>query len=277
MDINRHIGIRKDKNPELFSYLDANSILYENVLGTGVFDILESDPHWETVSALMGQSQSLCLCNTIYTQEELEAAHWLTLRSVWRYGYPQPEDGVGYEAITYSLPDCCPICRAGLKQSADFRIKKTPNWGKRHAMMLNWVGDELFVDDIAKNLLSKSDLSGFRFRDVRNKKGTEIHPNVNQLVVLSLLPRGIDTNNRSIDQTYICSRCGTIKYHPTGIGSFRFRQEIFENAPDIIKSEEIFGWEYWTQRLIIVSQRFYQEIIKNHLGSDLEFKPIDLI
>lgn len=277
MDVNKHISVRKDENPKLFSYMDENSIPYEDVYGTGVFDILESDPHWQNIYRFLQLSNALCLSNTIYTKAELSAAEWLTMRSVWRCGYPQPEDGMGYERVTYSLENYCSVCKCGFVQVSEFRIKKIPKWGRRHFMMLNWVGDELFVDDITKILLSQSGLTGFSFRNVCDKKGEAILPDISQLSIDGILPNGLLMKSRAVDRVNLCERCGVTKYHPTNIGSYVFRRETFENAPDIVKTNEIFGSECWTQREIIVSQQFYQFIKKNRIEKSLEFEPIKLV
>lgn len=276
MVVNKHINFLIANNPELFAYLDAHHIPYKEVLHSCVFDISESDPHWEQISLLLQRSRFVCISDTYYTKQELSEAAWLTMRSLWRCGYPQPEDGPGYESVTYSMDGYCSSCGSGLVQNSEFRIKKPPKWGKRHFMMLNWVGDEIFVDDITKTLLSQSGLTGFSFRDVYDKKGANAFEDISQLYIENLLPDGLSTDSRYIDQVNRCPVCGIAKYHSTGIGSLAFREEIFDKAPDIVRTSEIFGWEHWTQREIIVSQRFYQFVIANNLGSALEFKPMYL-
>lgn len=276
MDINRHISVGLEENPKLFSYMDSNEVPYEDVYGTGVFDILESNPHWEKIASLLQTCKPLCICNTIYTQEELDKAQWLIMRSVWHFGYPQPEDGEGYEAITYSADNFCTACCSGLVQKDAFRMRKVPKWGKRHFMMLNWIGDEIFVDDIAKALLSRSGLTGFCIRDVYDKKGVEPLAGISQIYIQNFLPYGLMTNTRSIRKITQCTRCGITKCLPSGMGSLSFKKEIFENAPDIVKSNEKFGAEHSSYNKIIVSQRFYRFIMENRLGGALEFAPIDL-
>ena len=277
MEINKHISFSLDDGPELFTYLQNNNIPYEIVMHMCVFDIYESNPHWKNISRMLKQSKALWLSNTIFTKKELSDAQWLTVRSVWRNGYPQPEDDFSYESITYCDEKCCQKCGSGLYQQDDFRIRKAVNWGKRHFMMLNWVEDELFVDDIARNILEKEKITGVSFRSVKNKKGTEIIPNINQLVISTVLPKGIFTDNRAIRDINMCSSCGVTKYLPTGIGRFQFDRRIFENAPDIVWTDEVFGSGSIASHEIIVNQKVYQTIIQNHLESSLKFQPIELI
>lgn len=279
MEINKHICFREEENSQLLAYLISNGIPYEDCYGMLVFDIYESNPHWKTIEELlsMGSKKAFCLSNTIYTKKEREAAQWLTLRSKWMCGYPQPEEKGAYEAVTYCESKICPDCGGGMEQISDFRMRKTPKWGKRHFMMLNWIGDELFVDDIAKELLMKSGLSGFYFQNVRDKKGVEILTDINQLVIPTLLPLGFVTDRRSTNFARKCPQCGVLKHHTTGIGQLAFRREIFDNAPDFVKTGEIYGWEYWTQRKIIVSQRVYKTLIEHQLDRGLVFEPLELV
>ena len=277
MEINRHICLRLEENPELFLYMDKNGIPYDGTGGLCSFDILESEPHWDNIRRLLGNQKYFCLYNTIYTKEELAAAQWLTVRSIWRCGYPQPESGTSFEVITYSPEGRCTNCGGGMRQISAFRMRKTPKWGRRHFMMLNWIGDELFVNDDAKKLLSDSGLTGFGFGDVYDKTGKEILPCVNQIVVHNLLPAGLAPKEPTINRTYTCPDCGRIKYHPIGIGPCAYRREIFENAPDIVRTNELFGWEYWVQRDIIVSKNFYRFVVDNQIDRGLEFEPIELV
>lgn len=278
MEVNRHIGFSITKNKDMFNYIVSQNIPFKQINNDScVFDIYESDPHFAHIAPHLGNGGIVCLSNTLFTKKELEEAKWLTMRSAWRCGYPQPEDGIGYEEITYTKQDFCKVCGAGLRQVADFRIKKTPKWGKRHFMMLNWVGDEIFLDDIARVLLKKNNLSGFVFQDVRDKKGIQIQPDIMQLVIPNLLPEGLVTDRRSIDQINKCPCCGVTKYHPTGIERVAFREGVFQNAPDIVKTDEVFGWEHWTEKLIIISQRMYKTLTENHLANSLEFEPIELV
>ena len=276
MDIARHISASIKTNPSLFEYMDSNNVPYEDIHGIGVFDILESSPHWRNISKMIDPDNPLCICNTIYTQEELDNAQWLMMRSVWYYGYPQPEGGEGFERITYSAENFCKACCSGLIQKDAFRIKKVPKWGKRHFVMLNWVSDEIFANDTVKELLSNSGMTGFCFRDVYDKKGTVPLDGISQIYIQNYLPYGLLADAGAIKRVTHCTECGITKYLCSGRDSLKFKKEIFTNAPDIVKTSEKFGGEYHSGSKIIVSQRFYQFVMKNRLGSALEFKPIEL-
>lgn len=275
MEINKHICFNGDKEPEVLDYLNRNGIAFKK--GELIsLDIYESNPHWPQIAEFVKERKLFCRSEAIFSKQELSSAEWLTLRSMWRNGYPQPECAFEYESITYSSQNLCKECGTGLVQTDAFRIKKAPNWGKRHFMMLNWVEDELFIDDIAKNILLDNGITGMSFREVKDKKGKEILPNVEQLIVPHILPEGIVPELPAINDINHCTCCGIPKYHPSGVGMLTFRRDIFDNAPDIVKTAEVFGWGHSAPRKIIVSQKFYQTIVKNQLDRSLEFEPIAL-
>ena len=143
--------------------------------------------------------------------------------------------------------------------------------------MLNWVFDELFVDGVAKNILEKEGITGISFLEVKNKKGTEVLEDTYQMIIHNRLSPGIVTKRRSIDDIYVCAECGVPKYHPTGMGMLALKKEIFEGAPDVVKTAEIFGWGHAAPTEIIVSQKVYQTITKNKLERSLVFEPIELV
>jgi len=143
-------------------------------------------------------------------------------------------------------------------------------------MIMNWIEDEFFVNDSTRKLLEKN-FDFLKFCDVKNKKGTEIFPDINQMIIPILEREGIIEEQSYLQNVYLCSACEKKKYHPSGIGMLKLKREIFENAPDIVKSAENFGWGCGSDRIIYISQKAYQFILSNHLERGLVFEPIDLI
>lgn len=277
MRICNHIAFRADTHSALFEYLANHNIpIFQGSILTS-FDIMSDDPCWYDVKDILLRNNISFVSKTEYSQEELLAAKWLTVRSQWRNGYPQPEPTFGYRTISYSDKEFCPQCGSGLEQVNPFRMKKSPAWGTRHFMMLNWIDDELFVDDVVKTSLEGSELSGYVIRNVLNKQGTSQLPGVYQLGVQNILPNGIIWDRSSIDRIDVCSSCGLSKYHPTGIGMLAYRAEVFDNAPDIIKTSELFGWGKAASRRVVISSKVYRFITQHNLGRGLVFEPIEVV
>ena len=279
MRVSRHVSFRVRLHPAMALYVLRSNIPFEQVDDTDfiVFDIFEDDPHWPSIQAFLEADGDRAIATTIFTKQELRDAEWLRVRSKWHNGYPQPESAFGYREITYDPSLFCRECGAGLVQQDSFRLTKAPKWGTRHFFSLNWVFDELFVDDTARSILESSGLTGFHFLPAKNKRGTEEFPGVHQLFIETETKPGVVTGGRDIDEVYTCAVCGRTKCHPTGIGMHVFRQEALDGMPDICRTCEEWGWGKGADRLILISQRMYRLIVDNHLERSLVFEPIQLI
>ncbi len=278
MRISKHICISAEEDFDLVLYVHRSGIPYEKFSSTSIiFDMYEDDPHWQVIGPRIEQIGAFCLSETHFTKQELKEAEWLTVRSKWHNGYPQPESAFGYLSITYDDAQLCRECGASRVQKDSFRLTKAPKWGTRHFFSLNWVFDELFVDDAARSILESSGLTGFHFLPVKNKRGTEELPAVHQLAIEMLTQPGIVTGGRDIDNVYTCAACGRVKHHPTGIGMHSFRREALKGMPDICRTHEDWGWGHGADRLILISQRMYRLITDNRLERSLVFQPIQLI
>lgn len=279
MRISRHVCFRIRLHPAMALYVLRSGIAFEQVDDSDfiVFDIFEDDPHWLSIQALLEADGQHAIATTIFTKQELRDAEWLTVRSKWHNGYPQPESAFGYLQITYDPTNLCRECGAGAVQQDAFRLTKAPKWGTRHFFSLNWVYDELFADDTARAILESSGLTGFRFLPVKNKRGAEELPGVHQLFAEAETKPGVVTGGRDIDQVYTCAVCGRVKYQPTGVGMHVFHREALRGMPDVCRSHEEWGWGHGADRLILISQRMYRLLTDNRLDRSLVFQPIQLI
>ena len=277
MIIRQHVHFRTDKAPDLVQYLNANCIIFEKSALINSLAIDESNPHWPVVYDYVCKYHLFCTTETIYSKKELSSAEWLHIWCSWRNGYPQPEKKFGYEETTYSKELYCDNCGCGLKQTGLFSIKKTPNWGKRHFMELNWIGDELFVSNHAKDILQSYSFSGMTFKHVASKNGVSICEDVNQIEIAHLLEWGIDEKETLFKKVADCPKCRKRKYVLSGRSPIAYQREVFLNAPDIVKTKEFFGDGQYAARLILVRQKVYQALIENQLDRNLIFEPIQLI
>ena len=275
----KHIAFRIDDHPALWDYISKNSIPIDHREGdfNAALDILTSSPHWPWISDYVQEHRVFCLSDMVFAKEELQNAEWLCIRCTWKYGYPEPAEDHKYEAITYTRENTCIECNSGLVQKDSFRFKKTPAWRKRHFCAPFWIEDELFVSDYAKNVLRNTGVSGISFMPVLNKNGKEILKNVHQLVIPTVLEKGLIERDSYLKRITACSQCHTKKYCLNGCGPLIMCKEVFANVPDIVKTAEIFGGTPgFAARKILINQKVYQIIVDNKLDQSLVFYPIDL-
>lgn len=278
MDYKQRIVFLDDEHIKLVKFLDDQKIKYDKSSSspTIVLEILESNKFWPEINKYLVTHKMDPYTDTVYSKEEMKQAQWFSLRSDWRWEYPQPADDGSYQHITYSEMNFCEECGSGLTQIEKFRAKKTPNWKKRNFLMLNWIDDELFLNDIAKNILSNSNLKGFDFFDVVKPRTDIKLENFNQLKVKNILCHGLVDQDNTICETTKCKKCGVVKYALTGRGLI-YKKSTFNVNVDIVNSYEVFGWGHAAPRSIFVNQKFYQVIINNGLEKHLVFKPIKII
>ena len=276
MRVNRHIFFDPEKVPGLEEYLASNRIPYESMDAGIVFDIADDSEYWSAISRLAA-GFSVCMSETVFTDQEKREAEWLLLRSKWKNGYPQPESSFSYRNITYTAEHFCPACGIGLRQIDSFRMKTSPKWGGRHFMMLNWIDDELFMDETAMTILQNSGLTGFTFLPVKDKTGTKPLPDICQLVIERAAGPGLLTGGSDIDDVCACKQCGRLKYHPTGIGMHRFSGDALRSLPDICRTHESFGWGQGAGKRILIRQDMYRCLVEHHLDRGLVFEPIEVV
>ena len=274
MEYKNHITFFEKDHVKLTNYLKATDIKYDCNDTFCSFDILESNKHWKAISKILKRYKRWYLTETIFTKEELNAAEWLSVRSIFRFDYPQPEDE--YQEITYNGQKC-DECNGGLIQIDSFRFKKAPKLKNRHFFTTNWKDEVLFLSEDAKSKIENMNIPGISYKEVKNKTGTKIFPDIYQLVVDNILPEGLIQDLSSVDEKTICKKCGRTRYSPAKRGQLVYFKETFDNAPDIVQTYEIFGNGGYNQRKILLGKKVYQLIIDNKMDRALKFEPIKLI
>jgi len=271
----RHYYPFNSSQKEILKFLDNRKVKYDCGEAITTFELFEDDTHFEkTKEFLELHDIHATVVEAIYSQIELNESKWLSCRSGWRYGYPQPnQENMGYRFTTYNSENYCIHCGKGLVQKESFVIKKEPNWGTRNFLMLNWVHDELFMTRKAESLLEKANLTGFSSYAVLNTKGSNME-GVRQIYVKKILEKGL--SNEAISEVIVCPQCNFKKYM-NKIGSVCYKKNTFENiSDDIVKSQEKFG-EITCSSIIFVSQKFYKTVTENKLNRGLIFEPVRLI
>lgn len=277
MRISNHICFPTENHSDVTNFLLQAEIPFDENYGLAVLDIFEDHPHWKELSFYVKQYDLFCTSQTLFSKEDLDTAEWMIVWSRWRCGYPQPEGEFTSKNYTYDHTQRCDNCGFGEFQIAPFRIKKAPKWGQRNFTELFWIDDELFLSEKAKRTIEDMSIPGISFEDVFSKSGAEKLEGVYQLVVSNILPAGLIEEQSALKKTEICPICGQKRHLNNGRGMDTYRKEIFINAPDIVKTGDIFGAEFNSIRRIIVSQRVYKILLENKLDKDLGFEPIKLV
>lgn len=280
MRITKHVALHKVADAPLWNYVREHTIKVDADADSDIvsFDIYTCDERWPWIEKYNAQHQVVFTSDLEFSKEELQAAPWMVVRSVWRTGYPQPSDGYAYKNITYTDEDMCEHCSVGLRQVKPFRMSKVPSWRRRHFFSLFWVEDELFVSDTVKEVFQKAGVSGVSFLPVQNKAGTKEYEGIYQLHIPYLLPNAIVPSDTFLKKITVCPVCGIPKYCQNGSGKTQLKAEAFVNAPDIIKTGECFGgMPGIASRKIIISQKVYQTIVEHKLDRGLMFYPVDLV
>lgn len=282
MDIEYHIVFSQNRLEErpLWDYLVKNNIPHNATPGynIGTVDILSSHPNWPEISEFLKRTHFLVLTDMVFSKEELLAAPWIRIRTTSRYGYPQPDDNFEYKRITYERNGKCGTCKAGLSQADAFRLKKIPSWKRRHVFAPFWVEDELFVSDVFADAFKNAGVTGVEFREVKKNNGLDVYPGVHQMFVTNHLKEGFLENDASIRETTVCMECGRKTYFQYAHVQESFHKEIFEGAPDVVKTAERFGQDPVNGvPLMLINQKVYRLLVEKKLDKALKFYPINLV
>ena len=282
MKISRHFFESLSDYQDLIPVLKKAGIPYRTLLNPAdepyllVFDIIVDSPEWKIFVDEFPKHLSFpnSSAHRIFDETEVESARWLTL-------FCRLEKDVAcddLEGITFSLSSC----RHTRVQIDDYRFKHEVKWGKCHFLEPTTEID-MFVDDLAKDVMIKEHLSGIDFRPVKKKKTDVIIPNVNQLISTSVLPQGtVVVGQKECKTKTECPICHRTRYtfgliHEFNLYQFKLKREVLEKAPmDYYTTEDLFGdYAGTTQR--IVSQRFYQVLKAHQMTRSLVFEPVDLV
>jgi hypothetical protein len=214
-------------------------------------DVAEDDPRWGKVQALIKKYQLVDIPLTEFTDFELLSANYLNMGATWHHGYPQPEDDFGYRNASYDLAAYCEHCGIGTKQTAPFRMKNAPNWGRRSILQMNWVFDEFFVKPDAWKAIFEP--LGIKCRPVLlHRTGQELD-SVVQLDIPHLVPLTMDSKAYAFER---CEFCDRKKYkHVTGF----FPTPQATGFP-LFKSAEYFGSGAGAHRAVVISSALYLKI-----------------
>lgn len=237
---------------------------------------INEEEKWKTeLFQYLDNEDILSEIELIFSKQEMEEAEWFTIRSIFRWEYPQPDES--YMELTYDLKQYCSNCGSGSKQNDSFRVKKEPKWGQRNFLMLNWVEDELFISDKMSRILKEKDLQGYKILNVSHSKKEIPLEHMYQLCVETIMQPALINLDESIRMILRCKECGSVKY--IGNGRQRtFKKEAFQEVNvDILKTSEVFGDGRICAREILISKKFYEMLRDNKLDRGLCIEPVKLV
>jgi len=214
--------------------------------------------------------------------EEITKQSWFHL-STGQFGYPQPEEG--YLDISYDMSAACKTCKIGKKQKSEFRFRSQPKAKHSQFLGLNWIFDEIFVREEAKEILETNNITGLTFsKPVINKNSIPIE-GIYQLHVDTFISNGLITENLNVEicemprneaslkfLTAIKSNlvvgpfCGNLKYNfPQGDNCIKIDGIFLENKPDFVRLNYWFGSGGSSNQPILVSSKVKDLIKKEKL------------
>lgn len=276
MKIRHRIAYEIDTiSDEFVKYLNSQNAIFEKTnTDIGVAFIYEEGVYIDELYDYYHKENITPIIDVIYTKEEYDKAEWYTMRSKFRFEYPQPEDD--YIGITYNDKEFCPNCGFGLIQKSSFQISKAPKWGKCNFLMLNWIEDELFVNAIVKDVFESEKIIGLKFLEVLKYRKEIAIEDIYQIYIKNELEPGLINIENSVKIIRKCNSCNRKKYIGSGKG-LTFKREVFNHlSSDIYKTYEAFGDGLMHAKVIIVSKKLYNAIKKYNLDKKLEFEPISI-
>jgi hypothetical protein len=219
-------------------------------------DIEESNPAWPEVKLLVQKKQSVDICDTFFSNEELLASEWVRLAPTYEHGYPLPKDW-SVNPINYSE---CSTC-GKFNQNDPFRMANEPKMGKNNFFCLYWTYT-LFADNQVFDELENNKLVGFSRLDLIIDKNNKPSNKVSQVKFLSTAKAGISQLD-NLDPL-LCSECKTKKYSPHKRGLMKIKKSSLEKGIDIMESTEWFGSGHSAYREIIISNKLAKIILVNN-------------
>ena len=278
MRVRHRYAIDVESDNKLYKIIIENNIKFvpaTSKSSIAVIHIYEDHENWQEFKRIADECNLIPITTCEFSKEEYRDANWYSIRTSNCILYPQPE--VGYEVTTFDSNTYCSECGSNKNQVSEFRLKGEPKWGKKNFFTLNWIYDQLFINDRVYNQLLNSDLTGFKFLDVRSFKSDNVLSGIKQLQVIDKVRFGLIEDRICFKKIYVCTTCNTKKYIMEGNSQLIFNKEVFDVDVDIVRGSETFGEGLIATHHTYISKKFYNFIKINGWDRELEIKPIKLI
>lgn len=276
MKIKNHFCI--DYHPLLHKRLvdDGINVEVESLVGTlsMIFQIY-TDPNEKlnTYGNLLPIDKALR--NLYFTNQELENAKWLKMRSANIKLDAKTEDtfekSCRYERMVWNGTTYYGYYHE--KQVKPFAFNPI-KWTKNNHFYSSYSGgwEIIFCDDFAKDLFIKQNFKGVSFGEVLwGKKGITL-PNAHQIVIDNILPEKAFLNLDATEERF-CPLCGRKRYFYNTVFQFKIDGNYLDENQDFYTTDDIFG-ECTEFPISIVSQRVYSTLSSLGLTRSLNFEPV---
>lgn len=262
MEIIHRVSFHKSKDPIFETFESLGILSLKRVESLSWFEMLESNPNWPKVQALVEKYQIPNFAGTIFTAKDIEEASWYRLDVTSECGYPMPDDDFGYRKETYDLSGYDEATGMGKVQNAPFLIKREPKWGQRHFTGLGWVFDVVFTRPEVWEQIFKP--MGIECWPVLKYRTREVLQTVVQLKPQKVLPPNPNLEGSPMEGK---------KYNVVSRGFFPEPDSLEGWDQHFMYSHEYFGSGCSANKAVIISKTFY-EVIKVHKLKGLKFYPL---
>ena len=263
MEIVHRISFNPNRDRDPSSYFQRMGITLEKVgdqTGPALawFEISETDSKWPEVERIATAFNLPFLTDKRFTEVEIRSSEWVEVSTDYIWGYPMPDQDMGYKSVSFDPASACPVCGAGRRQTAPLRLKGEPPLRGRAFMGINWILDICARPDVI-DCMRERRLSGFEAVPILKHKSDEPLRTVAQLRFTHELAYGlIDANLRKETAS-----CGHVKYIGPSKELYRFSADALEGCPDFVQTAQWFGSGHLAVKLILASSAFANMYIDN--------------
>jgi len=278
MRINYHYG--GVYTPTLAGFLESIGFLPElfrishNLI---VFDIYDDDERLPLIKERFPNFHPLSSWYE-FSDEEVEAADWLTMRSTnWKLEPVDLSHTFKYGSCQWTVPGDLefPFRYYHAEQVAPYVFNRRVKWG-RTQFLSSHTGNiqAIFCSDLAKSVIENAGLKGCAFAPVLRYKQDIAIPDVNQLVFENIIP---DSCLRMYKEKEVwhCPVCGKPQYivnalsRPVVDSRALGDNDFFSTTNNHSFDRRVFAGAFY-----IVSQKAYRVLKEHHLTRSLEFFPL---
>lgn len=209
--------------------------------------LVKAEHPWTSAGRLRREEAFRCV-DTWYDKEDIDAAPYIRVYGMPRYGWPLPE--LDFREYVYAEGYCLK-CGANPIQIRPYEIKRAPRRIHRHAFEL-WNTYRLMVtNDVYESIFRPL---GVDRTEVWKRSDKKPIAEISQLVI----NQKIDLELQEFDILETCGVCGSIKYDISPF--FGFYRPIGADF-DIAESKQSFGGGWLSFPAIVISNAVYKKIV----------------